>query len=109
MNIKNIDDLIELGIYSSRILTEEDYNILSRNNLDDNLFYITGCYENVDDECNKFYKEINNNGLTEQDLKLQLEIYKIKNIKSIKTMITFFVIITIINIIITLFSVMNFG
>lgn len=107
MNNKIIEDLVELGIYNSKTLSEDDYNNLSKNNTNDSLTYITGHYEGGNEDYNKYYKEINTKGLTEEEVKLQLEIDRTKNIRSIKSMVTFFVIITVIGMIVMFFGGMS--
>ena len=107
MNNKIIEDLVELGIYNSKTLSEEDYNNLSKNNTNSSLTYITGHYEGGNEDYNKYYKAINTKGLTEKDVKLQLEIDRTKNIRSIKSMVTFFVVITVIGMIIMFFGGMS--
>lgn len=96
MNSKIVEDLVELGIYNSKDLSEEEYNNLSKNNTNSSLNYITGQYEGGNDDYNKYFKEIDTKGLTPDDVRLQLEINRTKNIKSIKSMVTFFVVITVI-------------
>ena len=103
MNNKIIKDLVELGIYNSKTLSEEDYNKLSKDNTNGTLMYITGHYEGGNEDYNKYYKEIDTKGLTTDDVRLQLEIDKTKNIKSIKSMVTFFVVITVITLIVAFF------
>ena len=100
MNNKVIEDLVELGIYNSKTLSEEDYNKLSKDNTNRSLMYITGHYEGGNEDYNKYYKEINTNNMTVEDVKLQLEIDRTKNIRSIKSMLTFFVVITVIGMIV---------
>lgn len=107
MNNKIIEDLVELGVYNSKTLTEEEYNSLSKGNTDDSLVYIVGNYESGNEDYSKYFKEINTNGFTNEDVKLQLEIDRTKNIRSIKSMITFFVVITIIGMIIMFFGGMS--
>lgn len=107
MNNKIIEDLVELGIYNSKTLSEEDYNNLSKNNTNSSLAYITGHYEGGNEDYNKYFKEINTNGLTEEDVKLQLEIDRTKNIRSIKSMVTFFVVLTVIGMIVMFFGGMS--
>ena len=107
MNDKIIEDLVELGIYNSKTLSEDDYNNLSKNKKNSSLIYITGCYENMNENYNKYYKEIDSHDLTEEDIKLKLEIDKTKNMRSIKSMITFFVVITVISMIIMFFGGMS--
>lgn len=107
MNNKVIEDLVELGIYNSKTLSEEDYNKLSKDNTNRSLMYITGHYEGGNEDYNKYYKEINTNNTTDEDVKLQLEIDRTKNIRSIKSMLTFFVVITVIGMIVMFFGGMS--
>ena len=107
MNNKIIEDLVELGVYNSKTLTEEEYNSLSKGNTDDSLVYIVGNYESGNEDYSKYYKEINTNGMTDEDIKLQLEIDRTKNIRSIKSMVTFFVVITVIGMIVMFFGGMS--
>lgn len=107
MNNKIIEALVELGIYNSKTLSEEDYNKLSKDNTNESLMYITGHYEGGNEDYNKYYKEINTNGMTDEDVKLQLEIDRTKNIRSIKSMVTFFVVITVIGMIVMFFGGMS--
>ena len=104
MNNKVIEDLVELGIYNSKTLSEEDYNKLSKDNTNRSLMYITGRYEGGNEDYNKYYKEINTNNMTDEDVKLQLEIDRTKNIRSIKSMLAFFVVITVIGMIVMFFG-----
>ena len=46
-----------------------------------------------------YYKEINTNGLTIEEIELQLSIERTKIIKAIKNMIIFFVVLTVISLI----------
>ena len=45
--------------------------------------------------------------MTDEDVKLQLEIDRTKNIRSIKSMVTFFVVITVISMIVMFFGGMS--
>lgn len=96
MNNNTIEDLVKLGIYSSKTISEEQYNKCLKNNNNDSLIYITGRHESGNSNYNKYYKEINTKGMTTDDVKLQLEINRTKNISSIKNMVMFFVIVTVI-------------
>ena len=58
MNNKIIEDLAKLGIYKSKNLSEKEYNSLSKNNTDNSLIYINGCYEGGSESYNKYYKEM---------------------------------------------------
>ena len=107
MNNKIIEDLVELGIYNSKTLSEEDYHNLSKSNTNNSFTYITGHYDGGNEDYNKYFKEINTNGLTEEDVKLQLEIDRTKNIRSIKSMVTFFVVLTVIGMIVMFFGGMS--
>lgn len=100
MNNEIIKELVELGIYDSKNLSEEEYNNLLKSNTNSSLIYITGYYEGDNDDSNKYFKEIDTKGLTVEDIKLQLEIDKAKNIRSIKNMVMFFVVITVISLVV---------
>lgn len=107
MNNKIIEDLVELDVYDSTELSKEEYNNLITNNKNKNIFYITGCYDYDNADCNKYYKEIDTKGLSIEDVKLKLEIDRTKNIRSIKSMVKFFVVLTIISMIIMFFGGMS--
>ena len=107
MNHKIVKDLVELGIYSSKSLSEEDYNKLSQNKTNDSLMYITGYYEGSNENHNKYFKEINTNGFTEEDVKLQLEIDRTKIIRFIKSIVAFFVVLTVVSIIVIVYGGMS--
>ena len=101
MNNKVIENLVELGIYNSKTLTKKEYDELSNNNADKTLIYISGYYEGVNKESSRWFKEVNTNNMTIDDIKLQLEINRTKNIKAVKNMVTFFVAFAVITSIIT--------
>lgn len=108
MNNKIIEELVELEIYKSKSLDKEQYEKLSKDNTDNSKIYIAGSYnDDVDNELNKYYKEIDTNGLSIEEVKLQLDINKTKNIKSIKNMITFFAVVTVIGLICLFFFGMS--
>lgn len=96
---KIINDLIELEIYKSKSLNKEEYERLSNIKNNDKI-YLSGSYnDDIENELTKYYKEIDTNGLTIEEIMLQLSIERTKNIKLIKNMIIFFVVITIISLI----------
>jgi len=99
MDHKIIEDLVELGIYNSKSLTEEDYSALSKNNTNNSLNYITGHYEGGNEDYNKYFKEIDTKGLSLDEVKLQLEIDRAKNIRSIKNILLFFVVLIVVSLI----------
>lgn len=102
MNNKIIEDLAKLGIYKSKNLSEKEYNNLSKNNTDNSLIYINGCYEGGSESYNKYYKEINTKGLTLDDIKLQLEVERTKDIRFIKNAVIVLAVGIIITLILTL-------
>lgn len=102
MNNKIIEDLAKLGIYKSKNLSEKEYNSLSKNNTDNSLIYINGCYEGGSESYNKYYKEINTKGLTLDDIKLQLEVERTKDIRFIKNAVIVLAVGIIITLILTL-------
>ena len=108
MNNKIIEDLVELGVYTSKSLQKEEFEELSAINTDNSLLYITGSYnDDYDNENNRYYKEIDTKGLSIEEVKLQLDIERTKNIKSVKSMTTFFVILTVIALICIVFGGMS--
>lgn len=108
MNNKTYYDLSELGIFSSKNLSETDYNNLSKNNVDGSKVYLQGYSNDVRiNDGNKWYKEIDTHGLSVNDVLLQLEIMRTKHTKTIKNMITFFVILEIIGIIVLIILSLN--
>lgn len=108
INEKMIEDLVELGIYKSRSLEKEEYEKLSANNSDESKMYITGSYSNdTENDLMKYYKEIDTNGLSIEEVMLQLDIEKTKNIKSIKSMVIFFVVVAVISLICIFFFGMS--
>lgn len=102
MNNKIIEDLAKLGIYQLKNLSEKEYNNLSKNNTDNSLIYINGCYEGGSESHNKYYKEINTKGLTIDDIKLQLEVERTKDIRFIKNAVIVLAVGIIITLILTL-------
>lgn len=108
INEKKIDDLVEFGIYKSRSLEKEEYEKLSANNSDKSKIYITGSYSNdAENDLMKYYKEIDTNGLSTEEVMLQLDIEKTKIIKSIKSMMIFFVVVIVISLICIFFFGMS--
>lgn len=91
MDNKTIENLVDLGIYKAKTIDKDEYD-QKVNNTDTSLLYIEGNYDNGD----KYYKEINTRGLTDEDVRLKLEIARTKMIISIKNMMIFFVLITVI-------------
>ena len=101
MNTNIILDLVELGIYSLKTLSEDEYNDRPKNDTNNSLIYLTQKYEGPNGEPVLYYKEIDTKGLTPDELNLKLQIVQTKYAKSTKNMIKFFVIITVISMIIT--------
>lgn len=97
MNNKIAEELMNLGIYKYRSLQKDEYDKLCNNNNDISKIYISGNYKNIDNnEYNKYYREIDTDGLSMDEIRLLLDIDKTKNIRSIKSMITFFVVVFVI-------------
>ena len=105
MNKKIIEQLVELEIYKESFLSKEKYEELS-SKADDSKICITGNY--YDDVNNgTWYKIVDTNGFTTEDIKLMLEIDRTKNIRSIKSMVKFFVVLIVISMIIMFFGGMS--
>lgn len=122
MNEKIYDELVELGIFESRIISEEAYQKCKETDEDGSAVYYETSYNNggyslesnnsndSNEEKNKWYKRIDTKGLSPEDVKLQLEIEQTKAINSIRKMVLFFVVITVIALVLALFvriSVLN--
>lgn len=121
MNEKICDELVELGIFESRIISEETYQKCKETDEDGSAVYYETSYNNGgysldsnnsndSNENNKWYKRIDTKGLSPEDVKLQLEIEQTKAINSIRKMVLFFVVITVIALVLALFvriSVLN--
>lgn len=97
-----IDGLIELGIFTAKYLSKDEYESLSQNDTSKEHLYM--CIRCGDENETKLYKQIDTKGLTEEEAKLLLEIDRTKNIRSIKTMAIFFVVLTLISIAIAIWS-----
>lgn len=104
MNKKIIDELVELEIYSSKSLTEEEYNQQAKDDRQDNFVYSSGGINFSDGNSTKWFKQIDTKGLSNEEIKLLLEIDRTKNIRSIKKMAIFFVVLTLISIVIAIWS-----
>lgn len=122
MNEKICDELVELGIFESRVISEEAYQKCKETDEDGSAVYYETSYNNggysldsnnsndSNEEKNKWYKRIDTKGLSPEDVKLQLEIEQTKAINSIRKMVLFFVVITVIALVLALFvriSVLN--
>ena len=115
MNEKIYDELVELGIFESRIISEEAYQKCKETDEDGSAVYYETSYNNggysldsnnsndSNEEKNKWYKRIDTKGLSTEDVKLQLEIEQTKAINSIRKMVLFFVVITVIALVLALF------
>ena len=104
MNKQIIKNLVELEIFNSNSLTEKEYAEASSAKSDGNFIYLTNEIELANGEARKFYKQIDTKGLTEEEIKLLLEIDRTKNIRSIKKMAIFFVVLTLISVVIAIWS-----
>lgn len=106
MNKQIIDELVELEIFNSKILTKDQYNEFSQNNTEDDMLYLSGQYDYGEEgsDINKWFKQIDTKGLSNEEIKLLLEIDRTKNIRSIKKMAIFFVVLTLVSIVIAIWS-----
>ena len=99
MNANTMLKLVELNIFDSREISEQEYVMLKNNNTNPSLIYVCG---HKDDECYMSFMEINTNGLSLEDVKLMLEIEQVEETKSIKKMVQFFYVMAIIGTVISL-------
>lgn len=95
MNRNIIDGLVELEVFDSKFLSEDDYANASKDDSNTNIIYVP---------CSYGGKQIDTKGLSNEEIKLLLEIDRTKNIRSIKKMAIFFVVLTLISIVIAIWS-----
>lgn len=99
MNNKIIKQLITLGIYDSRRITEEEYKEQSQKNTEESPYI----YMVEENNGYNIYNKVDTKGLTPEEVELQLEIDRTKNVRSIKHMVCFFVILTVLSILYALY------
>ena len=105
MNKQIIDELVELEVFNSKILTKAQYDEFSQTNSEDGALYLSGQYNfGEGSDTNTWFKQIDTRGLTNEEIKLLLDIDRTKNIHSIKKMVAFFVVLAIISIVITIWG-----
>lgn len=98
MNIQIMQDLIDLNIFTSKAVTEQEYqNAL---NGEKNTRYIYR--ENVNSEGHKWFERVDTNNLSEQEIQLLLVTTKTKNIRTIKNVAIFFAVLTAISLAISI-------
>lgn len=95
MNRDIIDGLVELEVFGSKFLSEDDYTNAPKDDNNTDIIYVP---------CSYGGKQIDTKGLTNEEIKLLLEIDRTKNIRSIKKMAIFFVVLTLISIVIAIWS-----
>lgn len=95
MNRNIIDGLVELEVFDSKFLSEDDYANAPKDDSNTDIIYVP---------CSYGGKQIDTKGLSNEEIKLLLEIDRTKNIRSIKKMVTFFVVLTLFSIVIAIWS-----
>lgn len=117
MNEKICDDLVEMGIFESRVISEEAYQKCRETDEDNSAVYFAVGPENSygnsesalggmkgNEGYEKWFKRVDTKGLSEDDIRLQLQIEQTKAVKSIKKMVIFFVVVMVIGLVISFIS-----
>lgn len=95
MNRDIIDGLVELEVFDSKFLSEDDYTNAPKDDNNTDIIYVP---------CSYGGKQIDTKGLSNEEIRLLLEIDRTKNIRSTKKMVAFFVVLAVISVIITIWG-----
>lgn len=101
MHKKIIESLADLQVFDLKIISEKDFDLQKQENTSADTIYL---HEGADYYGDKIIKQIDTKGLSNEEIKLLLDIDRTKNIRSIKNMIIFFVVLAVISIIISIWS-----
>lgn len=104
MNNQIIEGLVDLGIFSSKSLSKEEYEKLSNEVQDSSFIYLKGTSSDAWTDNPEWFQQINTKNLSNDEINLLLKISQAKNIKTIKNISLFFLIITIISLVVTFFA-----
>lgn len=105
MNNQIVEGLISLGIFSSKSISESDYQKLSKENADSRFVYLS---EKSDDGLAgnpEWFKQVDTNNLSENEINLLLKISQAQNIKTIKNVLLFYFGITVVCLLIAIFTI----
>lgn len=105
MNNQIIEGLIGLGVFDSKSISESDYQRLSKENTDSRFIYLRGKSEDGLAGNPEWFKQVDTNNLSENEINLLLKISQAQNIKTIKNVLLFYFGITVVCLIIALFTV----
>ena len=105
MNNQITEGLISLGIFGSKSISESDYQKLSKESADSRFIYLSGKSEDGFAGNPEWFKQVDTNNLSENEISLLLKISQAQNIKTIKNVLLFYFGITITCLIIALFTV----
>lgn len=101
MHKKIIESLVDLQVFDLKIISAKDFDLQKQENTSADTIYL---HEDTDYYGDKIIKQIDTKGLSNEEIKLLLDIDRTKNIRSIKNMIIFFVVLAVISIIISIWS-----
>lgn len=105
MNNQIIEGLINLGIFNSKSISKSEYEKLSKDNTDTSFIYLHGKSDDNFADNPEWFKQVDTNNLSENEISLLLKINQAQNIKTIKNVLLFYFGITITCLIIALFTV----
>lgn len=103
MNKKIMQDLIDLNVFTSKAIDEQEYKNVLVGEKDKRYIY----RENVNSEGHKWFEQIDTNNLSNQEIQMLLATSKAKNIRIIKNTSIFFAVITVISLIISIISAVS--
>lgn len=105
MNNQIVEGLINLGIFNSKSISESDYQKLSKENTDSRFVYLKGKIEDGLAGNPEWFKQVDTNNLSENEINLLLKISQTQNIKTIKNVLLFYFGITIACLLIVIFTI----
>lgn len=103
MNKQIMQNLIDLNIFTSKAVSEQEYKNALNEEKDERYIY----RENVNSEGHKWYEQIDTNNLSDQDIQMLLTTSKNKNIRTIKNVAIFFAVLTGISLVISIISAIS--
>ena len=105
MNNQIVEGLISLGIFGWKSILKSDYQKLSKENTDSRFIYLSGKSEDGFAGNPEWFKQVDTNNLSENDINLLLKISQAQNIKTIKNVLLFYFGITVICLLIAIFTI----
>lgn len=103
MNKKIMQDLIDLNVFTSKAIDEQEYKNVLVGEKDTRYIY----RENVNSEGHKWYEQIDTNNLSDQEIQMLLATSKTKNIRTVKNIAIFFAVLAGISLAVSIVSAIS--